>query len=106
VDETVDTVDACSLQRDLANIHLRGVPRTEHSAPDAGAAGIGGQRRTGITVGWHGHVLNAERLRHRYGESKSARLERAGREVAFARARGYEARPPGSAPRSPSIRDA
>ena len=83
VDQAVDPIDARALQRDLAHVHLRRVLRAEDRGLDAGAAGIGGERRARIAVGRHRHVGDAERLRHRHRHREAARLERAGRQPAF-----------------------
>ena len=42
---------------------------------NAGAAGIGGERRTGIAVGRHRHMRDAERLGHGHGDDQAAGFE-------------------------------
>ena len=83
VDQPVDAIDGGALQRDLADVHLGRVLRAEDRRLDAAAAGIGGERRAGIAVGRHRHVLDAERLAHRHRHDQAARLEGAGGQPAF-----------------------
>ena len=83
VDQAVDAIDARALQTDLADVDFRRILRTEDRGLDAGVAGIGRERRAGIAVGRHRHVLDAERFGHRYRHDQPARLERAGRQPAF-----------------------
>jgi hypothetical protein len=66
---------------DLADVDLRRILGAEHRGPDPGPARIGGERSTGIAVGRHRHVGDAERLRHRHRHHQAARLERAGRQT-------------------------
>ena len=83
VDQPVDAIDVRAFERDLREIDLRRVLRTEDRGADAAAAGVSGERRARIAVGRHRHVLDAERLRHRHRHHQAARLERAGRQPAF-----------------------
>ena len=83
VDQAIDAVDRRALQLDLADIDFRRVFRTEDRALDTRAGRIGGERRAGIAVGRHRHVLDAERFRHRHRHHQAARLERARRQAPF-----------------------
>ena len=83
VDQAVDAVDRGALQRDFADIHLRRILRTEDRTLDAGMRGVSRERRAGIAVGRHRHVLDAERFGHRHRHHQAARLERAGRQAPF-----------------------
>src|SRR5262249_7851663 len=83
VDQAVDAIDGGALQLDLADIHFRRVGGAEDRRPDTAGGGVGGERRTGITIGRHRHVFYAERLAHRHRHHEAARLERAGRQPAL-----------------------
>ena len=83
VDQAVDAIDGRALQLDLADIHFGRIGGTENRGLDAATGGVGRERRTGIAVGRHRHVLDAERLAHRHRHHQTARLERAGRQAAF-----------------------
>ena len=83
VDQAVDAIDRGALQRDLADIHLGRILRTEDRGLDIGMRGVSRERGAGIAVGRHRHVLDAERFGHRHRHHQAARLERAGRQPAF-----------------------
>jgi len=72
-----------ALQLYLRDVDLWRVVGTEHGRAQAGPAGVGRHRRARIAVGRHGQVLQAQLLRHGYGQGQAAGLERAGRQAAF-----------------------
>jgi hypothetical protein len=78
VDIAVNLPDLGALQLDLAHVDVRRVLRAEDIGLHAAAPAIGCHRRAGITVGRHGHALDAQFLGHGDGHHQAARLERSG----------------------------
>src|SRR6266478_5267626 len=104
VDQAIDPIDRRALQRDLADVHLRRVVRTEDRGLDAGAGGVGGKRCARIAVGRHRHVLDAEGLGHGNRHHEAAGLERSGRQPSFVVDQKLGAAEPGREPRQPDNR--
>jgi len=74
VDQAVDAIDGGALQLDLADIYLGRICGTEDRGLDAATGRIGRKRGTGIAVGRHRHVPDAERLAHRHRHHKPRAL--------------------------------
>ena len=104
VDIAVDAIDGRALKLDLADVHLGRVGRAEDRGLDAAGGRVGRERRAGIAVGRHRHVLDAERLAHRHRHHEAARLERAGRQASLVLDDDLAAAEPGAELRQPDQR--